>query len=355
MKNFTLRLLAVALAMVTPLWAQTSPQNSAAQEAGAQTSNQQAEQAVPARPYPSQKDLVNIDVMVTDDQGRILGGLKPGNFRILDNKEPRAIRYFAPPKTPMTVVLLMEYSAHSYQYYAAKSAYWGERFLDQLEPEDWVALVTYDLQPKVQVDFTHRRYAVRDAIAGLGFPTFRDMNLFDALVETVERLDTVRGRKAIVVVGTGMNSFSASTFDDVRRELRRTDAIVFCVGTAEQEFVRYTGTTSGYAMAKNQLDSFAKQTGGIAYFPRFEGALPEVFSSIAALLRHAYTLGFEVPEADRDGRYHRLKVEIVDQDGKPLRVKDKKGKMRKVEVMARQGYTAPRPESSTSAGKAGGR
>ena len=62
---------------------------------------------------------------------------------------------------------------------------------------------------------------------------------------------------------------------------------------------------------------------GLAYFPRFKGALPEIFTSIAALSRHAYTLGYEVPEANRDGRYHRLKVEVVDQDGNPLRVKRK--------------------------------
>lgn len=348
-------LLAAALAVAPSVWAQPLQQNKAGQNANAQTANEQAKPPAAAQPYPSDKNLVNIDVMVTDDQGHILGGLKPGNFRILDNRQPREIQYFAPPKAPITVVLLMEYSSHTYQYYAGKSAYWGERFLDQLQPEDWVALVTYDLQPKVQVDFTHNNYAVRDAIAGLGFPMFRDMNLFDALIETVERLDTVRGRKAIVVIGTGLNSFSGSTFDDVRRELRSSDVMVFCVGTAEQEFVRSTGSSSGYLMAKNQLESFAKQTGGIAYFPRFEGALPEVFSSIAAFLRHAYTVGFVVPADSRDGRYHRLKLEIVDQDGKPLRVKDKKGKWHKIEVMAREGYTAPKPQSSTSTGKSGGR
>lgn len=355
MSKFPSLVLAAALAIASPLWAHPTLETQPGPPTGVPTRGQQTGQTTEAQPYPSGKNLVNIDVMVTDDEGRILSGLKPGNFRILDDRQPRPIRYFAPPKAPMTVVLLMEYSAHSYQYYASKSAYWAVRFLDQLEPEDWVALVTYDLRPKVQVDFTHNNYAVRDAIAGLGFPAFREANLFDALQETVARLETVRGRKAVVVVGTGINTFSASTFKEVRQELRQSDVIVFCVGTAEQEFIRYSGSKSGYMMAKNHMDTFARETGGIAYFPRFEGALPEVFTSIAALLRHAYTLGFEVPEANRDGRYHRLKVEVVDPEGKPLRVKDKKGNWHKVEVMAREGYTAPKPQSAASTDKSGGR
>ena len=302
-----------------------------------------------AKPHAasSTQAMIHIEVMVTDDQGRLLTGLKPENFRIFDNKQPQQVSYFAPPKSPMTIVLLMEYSSSSYQYYAAKSAYWSERFVDQLEPNDWVALVTYDLQPRVQVDFTHNSYAVRDAIAGLGFPAFREANLFDSLIEVLERLDTIHGKKAILVIGTGLNSFSAATFDDVRRELRKSDAIVFCVGTAEQEFVRYTGFSSGYAMAINQLETFAKQTGGLAYFPRFEGELPDIFSSVAALLRNAYTIGFTLPASNHDGRYHRLKVEIVDKDGNPLRVRDKQGKWHKVEVMTREGFTAPRSKSES--------
>ena len=337
--------------LALPAWGvASSRQNPPAQQAP----QSQSEQSAQTQPYPSNADLVNIDVMVTDDQGRILGGLKPGNFRVLDNKEPRNIKYFAPPSSPMTVVILMEYSSISYQYYAGKSAYWAERFVDQLEPEDWVALMTYDLQPHVVVDFTHNNYSIREGIARLGFPTFRETNLYDSLIEVLERLRTVRGRKAVVVIGTGMNSFSAATFDDVRRELRKSDVIVFCVGTAEQEIVRSTGSTARYSMIKNQLDHIAKQTGGLAYFPRFEGALPDVFSSIAAFLRHAYTLGFEVPENSRDGRYHQLKVEIVGPEGKPLRVKDKKGKLRKVEVMSRRGYTAPKPKSAVPGKQADG-
>lgn len=347
MKAFPSLLLAILMTEL-PLWGMTASRHDASPKWASHAASDQIVDSARPSMAKSTQQLVNIDVTVTDDQGRLLGGLKQDNFRISDNGQPRQIIHYAPPQTPMTVVLLMEYSSSSYQYYAAKSAYWADRFLDQLQPEDWVALVTYDLQPRVQVDFTHNSYAVREAIGGLGFPSFREANLFDSLMEVLERLDTLRGRKAILVIGTGLNSFSAATFDDVRQQIRRSDAIIFCVGTAEQEFVRYTGSAAGYGMAKNQFSSFARQTGGIAYFPRFEGELPDIYSSVAALLRQAYTLGFDVPEGAQDGRYHRLKVEVVDKDGKPLRVQDKQGKWHKVEVMAREGYIAPRHKSSST-------
>jgi hypothetical protein len=66
----------------------------------------------------------------------------------------------------------------------------------------------------------------------------------------------------------------------------------------------------------------------------------DIFNSVSAFLRSQYTLGF-TPSTPQDGRYHKIKVEIVDNEGNPLMLADKKGKMKKVTVYARQGYMAP--------------
>jgi hypothetical protein len=65
---------------------------------------------------------------------------------------------------------------------------------------------------------------------------------------------------------------------------------------------------------------------------------------VAEFLRSQYTLGF-TPSTAPDGKYHKLKLEIVDEQGNPLMQPDKKGKMKKVIVIARQGYTSPKPTS----------
>lgn len=292
--------------------------------------------------YKIDATLVSVDVTVTDDEGRVLAGLKPGNFRVLDNGSPQKILSFAPTSAPITIVVLMEYSAASYGYFAGKAAEWGTAFLGHLEPSDWFALVTFDLRSKVAVDFTHNQYEVRDAIASLGFPQFSEANLYDALEDTLDKLDRIQGRKSVLLLSTGVNSFSAANFDDIRARLRRTDATVFCVGLGEAEYLRYGGTNISYVQGKNALSSFAKQTGGLAFFPRFQGELPTIFRSVTGLLRSRYTLTFRPPRESRDGRYHRLKVEIIGPDGKPLKVTDEKGKRHKIEVFTREGYMAPK-------------
>lgn len=284
--------------------------------------------------------LVNVDVLVTDEDGKVLSGLKAGNFRILDNGVPQTIESFAPTSAPITVVILMEASGASYGYFAAKGAEWASGFLDHLDEKDWVALVTYDLRSTVRVDFTHQRYKVRDALSALGPTSFNEADLYDALTETLEKLDGVKGRKSILLLSTGNNSLSEATMDEVQARLRRTDAVLFCVGLAEAEFLRWGGTDSSYLQQKNALLSFARQTGGIALFPRFDGELPSIFRTVVSFLRNEYTLTFRLPQERRDGGFHRLKVEVVGPGGKPLVVTNEKGKQRRVKVFAREGYTA---------------
>jgi VWFA-related protein len=301
--------------------------------------------------------LVRMDVLVTDEDGRVLNGLKPGNFRVFDNGLLQKVTSFEPTTAPITIVMLLEYSAESYNYFAAKASLWGTKFVDHLEARDWVALSTFDLKSTVKVDFTHSRYEVRDALTSLGPPQFREANLFDALIETLDKLDRVRGRKSILLLATGANTFSSATLDEVLQRLRRTDVTIFVVGLAEQEYVRHNGSNISYVQAKSSLSTFAAKTGGLALFPRFEGELPEVFQSVVGSLRSEYTLSFCPPREMHDGKYHRLKVEIVGQGGNPLRVMDEKGHRRKVEVYTREGYVAPKgniQEGSPVSPKPGG-
>jgi VWFA-related protein len=292
--------------------------------------------------------LVTLDVLVTDEDGNVLTGLRKENFRVSDQGKPQIITSFGPTSAPLTVVMLLEYSGLSYNYFAYKSAAWGVRFLDHLEENDWVALVTYDIKPTVQMDFTRNRVEVEQALRGLSYPQFREANLFDALMETLDQLEPIEGKRAILIIGTGADTFSKITLDDIFNRLKETSVTVFSVGVAESEYLASEvrgGASIGYLQIKNQLQTFANLTGGFAWFPRFEGELPDLFRSVGGALRNQYALSFSPPKAARDGKYHRLKVEVVGQDGKPLRVTDKDGRSRKVLVRTREGYTAPREES----------
>ncbi|HVB33321.1 MAG TPA: VWA domain-containing protein [Patescibacteria group bacterium] len=294
-----------------------------------------------AQPAPPRTPLVSLDVLATDEDGLVLAGLHRDNFRVLDNGKPQSITHFEGVGAPITVVLLMEYSGMSYSYFAYKAAAWGSAFLNHLEPKDYLALVTYNIKPTVQVDFTRNRAQVQQALGALSYPQSREASLYDAMIDTLDRLDHVKGKKAVLLIGTGANTFGRSNLGETLRRIKRSDATIFVVGVAEAEYRSATGNSIAYLQSKNALQTFAKLTGGMAWFPRFQGEIPGIFRSVAAHLRNQYRIGFTPADLARDGKYHKLKVEIVGPDGRPLVVTNPKGQRRKSVVYTREGYTAP--------------
>lgn len=306
----------------------------------------QGEQKIPGPAISVETALVSLDVLVTDEDGLVLAGLKKENFRVLDDGKPQTITHFEPVGAPITIVMLMEYSGSAYDYFAYKAASWGSTFLNHLEPRDYIALVTYDIKPTVHVDFTRNKAEVQEALSTLSYPQFHEANLFDAIIDTLDRLQRVKGKASILIVSTGINTMSQSTLDDAIRRIKASDVTIFSVGVAEAEFQASQTPLSGgspltYLQSKNQLQTFAKLTGGTAWFPRFEGEIPNIFRSVATFLRSQYRIGFSPANLVHDGKYHKLKVEIVRADGSPLVVTNPKGKKQKPVVYTREGYTAP--------------
>ena len=292
-----------------------------------------------------QTQLVQVNTVVTDQAGNIITGLKQGNFRIYDGNQQEPITNFEPNTAPITIVVLLEFSNVFGPYFAQLGPYLTSGFTDHLGPNDWVALVTYDLKPHILVDFTHNKDEIKNAIESLYFPGFSEANEFDALIDTIDRLKDVQGKKAVLLASTGFDTFSKHTLDQTYNALKQTNVTVFSVGVFEMVAVgNPNGESIRYLQAKNEMNYFGKLTGGMAWFPRFEGEMPDIFNSVVAFLRNQYSLGYMPPESERDGKYHKIKVEVVDDKGQPLMVPNKKGKLQKVVVYAREGYLSPKVE-----------
>lgn len=289
----------------------------------------------------AETNLVNIDATVTDAEGNVLTNLKKENFRVLDEGQPQQIANFAPSEAPITIVILMEFSKIAYGFFGYKAKGWATDFLHHLNQKDWVAFKTFDLKTTLQVDFTHNRQEIAQSIQSLFFPDFSEANMFDALLETMDEMKDVQGKKAILLLCTGFDTFSKHTLDQTYKRMKETDVAIYSVGMAEEVELYSRGSTINYSQAKNQLTQFGNMTGGFAWFPRFSGEAPSIFNSVAALLRSQYTLGFS-PTTPQDGKYHKLKVDVLDAQGNILMIPNKKGKMKGVTVYARQGYTSPK-------------
>lgn len=298
--------------------------------------------------------LVNVDVMVTTKDGQFVPGLSKEHFRISEDGVPQTITNFNVSQAPITAVLLVEFASTNYVFMidALRASY---AFANTLKKDDWVAVSYYDMQPHILVDFTQDKKAVYGALNQLRVPGFSETNLFDALYDTLDRLDRVEGKKYVILVTTGVDTFSKLTLDKMMKKIKDTkDVTIFpvSVGFMIREMYEARGRAAPHGMgipvsqmdylqADNEMRTFAAMTGGRAYFPRFQGELPDDFGEISDDIRHQYSLSYHPSNTKLDGTYRKLKVEVLGNDGKPMqKVKDQKGKDIKIEVEARDGYTA---------------
>ena len=291
--------------------------------------------------------LVNVDVVATTSSGDLIAGLKRENFRVLEDGVPQTITNFAPAEAPITMVIVMEFSKLGYEYFAYRARNAAYDFLSQLNKDDWVALETFDMRARIEVDFTRDKNEIKQVLSRLVFPGFREANLFDAVIDTADRLQDVKGKKSILVLASGYDTFSKHSLDQVIKRLRQSDVTIFAVGVGRDFFEYYDARGGyggagrvGYYQAENQLRAFATMTGGRAWFPRFDGELPGIFREVAASLHNQYSLAYTPANKNRDGKFRKIKVELVGPDGSPLIVQDQKGKKLKYVVYAREGYLA---------------
>lgn len=289
--------------------------------------------------------VVTLDVVAATQNGDIIPGLKKENFRVLEDGQPQAIVNFAPSEAPITVVILMEFSNVSGGWFSAYAKYWADALFPNLSQKDWVALVTFDMKPRTEVDFTQNKDEVRQAIYQLFVPGFSESNIFDALLDTTDRMKDVKGKKAILVLASGRDTFSKHTLDQTMKKLRGSDTSIFVVGVDRpltnwmDSHNRLSGSRHlDYLQAENQMKTFAEMTGGHAWFPQFDGELPGIMREVAAFLRHQYSLSYTPTNQSQDGKFRKIKVELVAPDGGPLTVTDQKGKKQKIVVYTREGY-----------------
>jgi VWFA-related protein len=295
--------------------------------------------------------VVNVDVgVILEKTHEFVPNLKQDNFRIFEDGQPQAITHFSRIQAPITAVLLTEFAATNWNFiYDMRNA--AAVFAQQLRPDDYVAVVTYDMHTQVLTDFTQNKQLIAEALNSLTIPTWRETNLFDALYETLDRLSRVDGRKYIILISSGRDTFSKLTLDKVLQKIKATPNVtIFCIGTGQLARIMADGRgmmggiqQMDYLQADNQLNTFARMTGGESFFPRFEGEMPDDFHEINNSIRNQYVLTYTPTDQKQDGTYRKIEVELVDAEGHPLRMENEKHKELRYDVIARDGYRAKLP------------
>jgi Ca-activated chloride channel homolog len=284
-------------------------------------------------------ELVDLDVVVTDKKGNFIPNLTAKNFRVFEDKVEQKVTNFSPTTAPLTIVMLVEF--------ANTLAFWYDDvitptagFIQLLRPDDWAALVAYDMRPEILSDFTQDKRELYAGLNRMRIPGFSETNLFDALKDTLDRLEEVDGKKAVLLIGTGVDTFSKITFDTMLKRVNNTNAVIYCIGMMQflREYMDARGYLAPedrltYLQADNQLNTFARRTGGKAWFPRFMGEYPNILQQVGVELRNQYSMGYQSTNPNKDGKFRKIKVEVVDDSGTVVKT---------VVARAKEGYQAPK-------------
>ncbi len=303
--------------------------------------------------FTADTNAVTVDIAILDNKGQFIANIPPGNFQILEEGVPQKIISVGQTQAPATVALLIEFSNRWQQYwsetwYQTLTATYG--FVQTLRPEDWVAVIAYDLRPEILADFTQDRREINNALQRLRIAAYSESNLFDALTDTVKRMSEIEGRKSVVLLSSGEDTFSRLNFSQARKIVQEAGVTVHAIGLGQMlkelldSYGRVGGATRiGWLQADNQLRTFTKETGGFSFFPRFYGQFPTIFQSLNYLMRNQYTAIYQPSNTKRDGTFRNITVRLVDpKTNKELRITGKNNKRIKYRIVARKGYTAPR-------------
>jgi VWFA-related protein len=291
--------------------------------------------------------VVSLDVsVILDKDHQFVPGLKAPNFLVLEDGVEQKVDTVRVAQTPITAVMLLEFAANSW-FFINDMRNASVSFFHSLRPDDYVAVMTYDLQTHILTDFTNNQQLIAESLRSLTMPGFSDTDMFDALYETLDRVTRIEGRKYIILIGTGRDTFSKITLDKILAKIKATPNVtIFTIGTGAMLNEMSTGggmREMNYLQAQNQLKTFAAMTGGLSFSPIFQGELPDDFNQINNSIRNQYVLTYRPTNNATDGSYRRVKVILVDNEGHPLQMQDEKGRPLKYSVISRDGYNAKRP------------
>jgi Ca-activated chloride channel family protein len=332
--------------------------------------------------------LVSVAAVVTDSSGRPLSGLRPDNFRLIEDGQPQTIANFGTTETPFEIALLLDTSGSTRDDVALiRSA--ANSFIEALRPGDRVGIVAFNqartvAEPVATVEvlapLTSDREELRAAIENLG--ASQGTPYYDALERVADSIfreppqDEVRGRRAIVALTDGVDSSSNSDFASAKAKLTRAGIACYFIQVNTEDFVedrlmrdcqddgrlalsrkqlqrfrelfmpkakaedlsdfcsmgpfeKMSISRELYNLARREMNDLARVSGGRGFAAATLADAKAAFARVAADIGTIYSLGYYPTNKARDGKFRTIKLEV-------------RGTKDKAQVRARDGYYAPK-------------
>ncbi len=282
-------------------------------------------------------NVVSVPVTVTDTRGDFVRNLSAQDLRLFVDDAERPIEYFTPEDAPAQVLLLLETGPAVYLLRGEHLAAAAD-LLAGLGADDRVAVASYGDAPRLLLDFTSDKpraaAALDSADYGVGVA---NLNFYASLASALDWLSAEDGKRAVVVLTTGLDSSGPAGWQQLADKMRRSNVMVLPVGLggtlrdpqrprkkpAREPSDQPTGNELSFAESNRALETIAAETGGRAFFPRNARDFEDVYRRMATLLRHQYNVGFTASVSD--GRYHTIRVDVREKRGREYRVNFRRG------------------------------
>jgi Ca-activated chloride channel family protein len=259
------------------------------------------------------KELVLINVTVTDPLNRFVTGLEKQHFRLFEDKVEQTITSFSSEDAPISIGLVFDTSG-SMGAKLQKSRLAAAEFFKTANPSDEFFLVQFNDRPQLSVPFTTDTDKIQSAL------TFTQSKGRTALLDAVylamhEMKHAHNPRKAILIISDGGDNSSRYTETEIKNAVREADVQIFAIGIFESPATR--GRTPEEAAGPSLLNELAEQTGGREYAVENPAELPDIAAKIGTELRNEYILGYTPTNQERDGKYRRVQVKLNPPRGLP--------------------------------------
>ena len=273
---------------------------------------------------------VRLPITVTDKKGNFVPGLTQNDFTILEDKVPQAIETFSDDlsqTTPLYVAVLMDTSGST----AGKLKFQQESAMNFIQTvvkprKDRVLFATFDDEINLMQDFTDKLDLLDKAVYSVkkvGMHTA----LFDAIWQFCdEKMRSVPGRRVLLVVSDGEDTYSRANIRDAIDIAQRTETTIFAISTKAGFLATVPGVEAGQVADKKDKDllTLAEETGGTAFFTGDMLSLERSFTRISKELRAQYLVTYNPTNKSYDGSFRKIDVKLADGRG-DLKVRTKRG------------------------------
>jgi len=279
-------------------------------------------------------NLVVLHTTVLDDRQRFADGLKQENFRVFEDKVEQKLSVFKREDVPVSMGLVIDNSGSMRE----KRPRVNEAALTLVQasnPRDEAFVVNFndDFYLDLDKDFTSSIPELKEALERID--SRGSTALRDAIIGSLDHLKKgSKDKKVLLVVTDGEDNASHNSLEKTLREIQKTDTVIYTIGLLGSEGKKEA------KRAKKVLQEIAAASGGVAYFPENVEDVHSICEQVAHDIRNQYTLAYYPSNANRDGSFRAVSVEVIPPRGRG-----------KLMARTRNGYYAPSaPAASTTSG-----